>query len=218
MQLVSKSLQVCATDPFPPATAHLAWQITPHLERILSHPRGEIQTISPHRHSLTFNRQSTCAGALRRNWPNNASRKKRKTSAEPKCVSPNRSAVRQAHHQCKSHAPHEGAQKHGGSFGRLRRFSQKTPVLPRRRSPPCSDLRQHLGWFAGGSSRKRRNSRALEGRKIAQGAALDDVHSPLLLDAATYSAGSPTARSQTAPCDTAADAGNRLPARRSTGR
>jgi hypothetical protein len=52
--------------------------ISPHLGRVLHHPRGEIQTVSPHRHSLTEEPQTTCAGTVGRNSPNFAPREKEK--------------------------------------------------------------------------------------------------------------------------------------------
>jgi hypothetical protein len=47
-------------------------------QRILSHPRDETETISPHRHPLTWDQPTTCHREMRRNRPNNASREKRK--------------------------------------------------------------------------------------------------------------------------------------------
>jgi hypothetical protein len=64
----------------PPSALHFPDdnRITPHLERIMSHPRGEIPTISPHRHARTHVRQTTCACRVGRNEPNNAPPKKGK--------------------------------------------------------------------------------------------------------------------------------------------
>src|SRR3954453_14578373 len=45
---------------------------------LLSHPRGETPSISPHHHERTSNQPTTCARALRRNSPNNASQQKEK--------------------------------------------------------------------------------------------------------------------------------------------
>ena len=36
-------------------------RISPHLKRVLSPPRGEIQSISPHRHTTNANQLTTCA-------------------------------------------------------------------------------------------------------------------------------------------------------------
>jgi hypothetical protein len=53
-------------------------EFRPTSGRFLSHPRGEIQTISPHCHAPTTNRQTTCSERLKRNSPNFASPEKRK--------------------------------------------------------------------------------------------------------------------------------------------
>jgi hypothetical protein len=50
----------------------------PHLEVILPHTRGEIQTISPHTHIPNANRKTTCTITVERNGPNFAPREKEK--------------------------------------------------------------------------------------------------------------------------------------------
>jgi hypothetical protein len=52
--------------------------ISPHQERVLPHPRGEIRSISPHPHSPTGEPQTTCAGKVGRNSQNFAPREKEK--------------------------------------------------------------------------------------------------------------------------------------------
>jgi hypothetical protein len=70
-----------------PTLLSFAQRISPHLGRILSPPRGEIQTISPHCHITTANQQRTCAGMVRRYSPNFASPKKEKIFSEAKIMS-----------------------------------------------------------------------------------------------------------------------------------
>jgi hypothetical protein len=53
-------------------------RITPHQERILSHPMGETQPISPHHDTRTGEPQTTCAGKVGRNSASFAPREKRK--------------------------------------------------------------------------------------------------------------------------------------------
>jgi hypothetical protein len=59
-------------------------RISPHPETILPHPRGEIQTISPHHDTRTGEPQTTCAGEVGRNSPNFAPREKEKNFAGAK--------------------------------------------------------------------------------------------------------------------------------------
>ena len=61
-----------------PKSAIARRRISPHLERVLSHPRGETQSVSPHCHTPTGEPQTTCAGTVGRNSPSFAPREKRK--------------------------------------------------------------------------------------------------------------------------------------------
>ncbi len=58
-------------------------------ERVLSHPRGEIQTISPHPQLPTDNQQTTCSERAGRNRANFAPREKKKKFAGAKIKEPN---------------------------------------------------------------------------------------------------------------------------------
>ena len=66
------------------AMAAQSSRISPHLERVLSHPLGETQIISPHHHSRTCSQQTICNNRVGRNWPSNAPREKEKNFAEAK--------------------------------------------------------------------------------------------------------------------------------------
>jgi hypothetical protein len=56
----------------------LLHRITPHRERVLSHPLGETQTVSPHCHTPNGNPQTTCSEWVGRNSPSFAPPEKRK--------------------------------------------------------------------------------------------------------------------------------------------
>jgi hypothetical protein len=53
-------------------------RISPHLKGVLPHPRGEIQSISPHHQISTVNQQTTCNDRVGRYSPNFAPREKEK--------------------------------------------------------------------------------------------------------------------------------------------
>jgi hypothetical protein len=76
-----------------------AWRITPHLERVLPHPRGEIQPISPHPIDQTEREQTTYSERVGRNCLSFAPHEKRKNFVGAKIMSWARSpaALRHAH-------------------------------------------------------------------------------------------------------------------------
>jgi hypothetical protein len=65
-------------------------RISPHQKRVLPHPRGETQTVSPHPRATTDEPQTTCARHVGRNSPGFAPREKEKNfrGAKPKCFKP----------------------------------------------------------------------------------------------------------------------------------
>ena len=89
----------------------------------MPHPRGEIQAISPHRHTPTGEPQTTCAGALGRNSTNFAPPKKEKNFGGAKFMSltqtASSTAIRQAHDPGNARASHEAAQRICGGVERL---------------------------------------------------------------------------------------------------